>query len=349
MNCSKQKMNILVIDYISLRGHRNFNKIHIESLLRLGHSLHLVGREGQFDNIEQSSNVRITNIPDWMFKHHAIGQLTERINGIIRLWWIKFYVKPKRYDDTIFLVYDILSLFFYRDVCKTYLVNHNNVSQLLNRVKYWLTKHLPSNYTHVTLNEEMELRLKELLPSREVKMVPHGICPPSDLISRPPFVSDKQQFLFCPINRNYDISFVKRLFESRELVDFLNANDIVLYLKESMPVSVERDKVIKIEDRIDLSFYNYLLKECVVVILPYSEQFKYRSSGILFECVARNKPILANDIEAMTIYKEKVEMRLFNDTIGLVDGIKHYIDNPEVLNNIELFNPDSYWSNVIGY
>lgn len=340
-------MDLLLVDYISVKGHKNFNKIHIESLLRLGCKLHLVGRKGQFDNIDPTPNVIISYIPERLFKHHVFGQLTERLYGIMRLWWINIKIKPIQYDATVFLIYDILSMFFFRNAAKIYLVNHNNVSQLSNCLKYWMTRHLPAKYTHITLNEEMEKRLRDLLPEKKIKMVPHGICAPISLISKPPFVLDNQRFLFCPVNRNYDNFFVKNLFESKEFKEFLHINKMVLFLKESMPVVADGANVVKIEDRIDLSFYNYLLKESVAVILPYGSEFKYRSSGILFECVARNKPILATNIDALAIYKDKVEMRFFEDATTLVTGVKYYLCSPVINNKIELFKPDLYWTKAL--
>ncbi len=339
-------MNLLLVDYISTKGHQNFNRIHIESLLRLGHSILLVGKKGQFDNIEVTDSLKKTDIPDWMFKHLPLGQLTERLMGVLRLLWIRGHFRRTNNDAVVFLIYDVLSFFFYRTKQKVFIINHNNVSQLFSRVKLCLTKRLPLNYTHIALNEEMEQRLKDLLPGRSVFLVPHGVCPPSSVITKPPFVEAGERFIICPVNRNYDNSFVKGVFESEQLRSYLDNNNTRLYIKESMPIEAS-SAVCIIAERIDYGSYNYLLKNSAAVILPYSSEFQYRSSGILFECIAYNKPIIAYDIMAMRIYLDKVEMKLFSDTSSLIACIDYYLNNTVVKHNVKSFIPDSFWMTAL--
>lgn len=128
-------MKILIIDYLSPSGHKNFDSIHIKSLLDIGHSLHLVGRRGQYPRFVGSEGVQITQIPEKYYCVCSLPSFTERFQGIRILCWIKKYIPLDNYNQIIFLSYDILSLFCFKTSVKVFLVDHNNVDQFDSKVK----------------------------------------------------------------------------------------------------------------------------------------------------------------------------------------------------------------------
>lgn len=95
------------------------------------------------------------------------------------------------------------------------------------------------------------------------------------------------------------------------------------------------------------SEYNFMLQNAHAVLLPYGEGFKYRCSGIFFECVARDTPIIATNLEAMAIYKDDVDLQLFTDVEGLIACIDTLKNKEEFVYNKESFNPYNYWINVL--
>ena len=60
-------MNLLLIDYITLLGHRNFNMIHVESMLRLGHIITLVGRKEALSYIGENERINKIYLPEWVY------------------------------------------------------------------------------------------------------------------------------------------------------------------------------------------------------------------------------------------------------------------------------------------
>ena len=338
-------MKLLLIDYISYKGHQNFNKIHIDALLSLGHDLHLYGKRGQFDNIDKSK-VEIYELPDCFFKDYPITPVSFRLKCIATLNWLKKHIIWEHYDIVVILTYDILSLFTFKIKQKTILINHNNVSQLWSSIKRSLTRRLPQNYIHVALNEEMEARLKELFPLKEVYHVPHGVCPPSDEVKKPSFISAGEKFLFCPVNSNYDKQFVKKVFEDNMLCVFLKEHRLSLYVKATLGVCSDENVIKNVPATIDYGEYNYMLQNAITVLLPYGEDFKYRCSGIFFECVARDTPIITTKLNTMAIYKNSVNMRMFTDVDSLIEAIDYYIQNEPVNFNPEVFSPNDYWEKV---
>ncbi len=340
-------MKLLLLDYISYPGHQNFNKIHIEALLKSGHELDLLGRKEQFNNIEQHSRIKISEIPDCFFKQYPFPAISFRIKGIITLRWVKRHVHWEDYDAVIVLTYDILSLFSFYIKQPTYLINHNNVQQLWSRVKLYFTRNLPHNYIHIALNIDMENRLKELLPHRYVYHVPHGICSPSSNVVRPHFFKSDSIFLFCPINRNFDSSFVTSVFESDELIDYLSKKNLPLYVKVSLGIRCNHPLIRLVPSDINAKEYNYMVQQAAVVILPYNNDFKYRCSGIFFECVASNTPIVTTKLDSMAIYKQDVNMKMFSNAVELINAIDFYLNNNRSSNNLNAFNPKLYWDIVL--
>lgn len=337
-------MKLLLLDYISYTYHMNFNRIHVEALLEMGHQLHLVGRRGQFDNIEKNADIVISEIPERFFSERPLHALSFRLQGIARLFWVKSNIQWDEYDAVIVLTYDILSLSTFRIKQHTYLINHINVQELWSKLKLFLTRKLPKNYIHVALNQEMERKLKELLPGKIVCHIPHGVCSPSGTSKRPAFLDKERKFLICPVNRNYDPDFVKQLFENPRLLGFLREQGVTLLVKESMKVRGDSDLVVNVPADLGKEEYNYMIQNAAAVLLPYEEAFKYRCSGIFFECVANQTPVISTDIEAMRIYESMVEMRVFSDIDGLIDAIAYYLKNTPRANDLSAFNPIGYWA-----
>lgn len=340
-------MKLLLLDYISYTYHMNFNKIHVEALLEMGHQLHLVGRRGQFDNIENNASVVISEIPERFFSERPLHAISFRLQGIARLLWVKANIKWGEYDAVIVLTYDILSLAAFHIKEKTYLINHTNVQELWSKLKLFMTRKLPENYIHVALNEEMERKLKELLPGKIVYHIPHGVCAPLGAGREPAFLNKERKFLFCPVNRNYDSAYVKQLLEDPHLLDYLRKQKVTLFIKESMKVQCDSEAVINVTADLGKEEYNYMIQHAVAVLLPYEEAFKYRCSGIFFECVANQTPVISTGIEAMRIYESLVEMRTFTDVNGLLDAIEYYLNNSPRENDLSAFNPQGYWARAL--
>lgn len=340
-------MRLLLLDYISYLGHRNFNTVQVNALIKIGYDICLVGRTGQFENIKKKDNVSSVEIPEVFFKKWPKGAVFFRLQGIMILLWVKEHIRWRDYDAVLVLTYDIMSIFIFRISTRTFLINHNNVSQLSNKIKLCLTRHLPNNYSHIALNDEMYRRLKELLPGRDVYYVPHGICPPSNKIRKPSFILDMGRFLFCPVNNNYDPLFVKKIFEDRTFLDYLKSSGIVLYVKESLGVGCDGCNVKKVPTTMKEEEYNFMLKNALAVLLPYCEFFKYRCSGIFFECVSFGTPVIVTKLATFDFYKNMVEMKTFSDVVSLICAIKYYSDEKKIMHDLSLFDPTCYWKTVI--
>lgn len=341
-------MKILFLDYLSYSAHQNFNKIHIDSLLQLGYSIHLVGRAGQFTNIEKSNRIDISEMPEYFFSR-SISPLFYRIKYVLCLIWARLVFHIKDYDMVIIPTYDPLSVFAFRTKKTTIAITHD-VHYLDNKIKLFFYNLTPKHYVQVGLNESMAEHLKQLLPQRLVFYIPHGLINVSTIISRPNFLEKGGRFVFCPVNRWYDAKLVKQIFESGTFCEYLSRNHIKLIVKEQLiSAAFNHPMIIKVNNMLDRAEYDYLLQNALAVILPYDSVYMYRCSGIMFECVARDTPVIASNIKSMSIFKDTINLALFNNTKELIDGVEDFCKNGVKQVDKSVFSPLNYWKEVMNY
>lgn len=335
-------MNILVIDYLSYSGHRNFNRIHLGVLLDMGHTLTLVGKKGHFDEYKGDPKVKV---------YYPVTPKDSHFKNIINLFKIRNKVRISNFDVVLFPTYDVASLFVFRSNKPTYIIDHNTVGMLNNtlfgRIRLFLTRTLPSNYYHICLNKSMETRLRELDRKHTIFHIPHGICPPAMNLEKPDFLNENQHFICCPINRNYDSDFVQSIFESSRLGEYLESNNIVLLLKDGIPCNCRNKNIIRIESGLSKPQYDYLIQYAKAIILPYGQRFIYRCSGIFFECVSRKTPVVATNLEEFRQYKDITDLYLFNNVTELLDNITLCIQTGSREFNNDNFNPRKYWEKAL--
>lgn len=325
-------------------GHEVFNFIQLDALLAIGCNIHAVVFGNYLNCYKNINKVEITQIPSKYIKTNK-SPFHSRINDIKRLIWIKRNIILNHYDYIIFSSYDILSLCFFRFKHKILLINHNNVDQFNSKIKLYLTKKLPLNYEHIVLNEYMGSNLIDFLSNKVVKYIPHGFLEPSFKMRRPEIVIEGEKFIFCPVNRNYDKFLIENLIHSNIFNNYLEQNNITLLVKKQLIEYPKRN--IKIVGILDDEEYNYMLSNALAVLLPYGEDFKYRCSGILFECVARNTPIIATPREALKIYENNIRIVFFEDDKSLIMSIKELQKQITAVYDKEKFQPIEYWKNVL--
>ena len=98
---------------------------------------------------------------------------------------------------------------------------------------------------------------------------------------------------------------------------------------------------------LDNEEYNYMLSKSKAVILPYGAGFKYRCSGIMFECVARKTPIIASRIDALEAFKGEINISFFSNKDELITAINNLSVIPLFNYDTNIFNPKKYWEKVL--
>lgn len=341
-------MKILAIDYITLLGHRNFNNIHLESLLRQGHTVTYIGRKEALSVEEQPGRINHIYLPDWVYLKKNLSHLYLRRNliEIEILFWIKKNINFEEYDRIIFLAYNVRSILFFRTKVDVYLINHSNVSKLDNKIDFLLTKLISKRYVHVALNENIVKRMKELLPKRKIVYVPHGLITVPQEEKRPVFINEGEEYIFCPVNSNYDKELLKKVFNSKLFIEFIKQSGIQLYVKDKS-LFFENGGVNVLRQRPSIEEYNYMLNHARAIILPYGKDFRYRCSGIFFECIAFDTPVITTSIQDMLIFMNITNTFCCDDIKDFINSIKKIKNKELVRVDKTIFCPDKYWFRIL--
>ena len=140
---------------------------------------------------------------------------------------------------------------------------------------------------------------------------------------------------------------INKTFNSLQLLSFLEKNRIKLVVKSQLIDLKDCSSwIVPVDNHLAKTEYDYLLDRAVVVLLPYEKNYMYRCSGIMFECVARNTPILASNIESMAIYKGYINILLFDNIQKLIEGIDYYNTNDLKSVDKTVFDPLNRWKEV---
>lgn len=294
-------MKILYVDPFSSPSHANFNRMHIEAIRSVTKDIHFVFKESYWKEIGVHASEVCYVIPSSYFGKNK-GGLINRFYMCLVLWKIRQNVPLRQYDKIIFAAYEEISLFFALYNVPLYLINHNNISSLNNRVKRFFFKRISKQNTHIVLEPYIKDYLKSL-GIKKVEVVRHGLIPP---YSASLFQIDTtllhKQFLFSPSMQSVDTEFMEKLINDESFIKYLETQNLFLVL---------RSKTLHSSSPNILIFSQYMSKEEYIayflgaeaILLFYPESFRYRVSGVLLEAISCGKKTLMSDIEVFRQYE----------------------------------------------
>lgn len=336
-------MNILVVDYLCPVGHKFFNEIQIKSLQNCGVSLSYISRLGYFGEAislkralpEKYFTKRIPLIP---------LSISSRIWDIMKLRMIKKEVENGRYDAIVFLSYDVYSLLLVKLCGVVLLINHVNIDEIsCLKTKRLATRLLPSNYHHIALTKRICEYSSSLL-NRTVLYVPHGVLKNN-------YFSVKKhdgKYVFCPITSSCDMILLERILTSEKVISFFKEKGMTLIIKGDNNRPVNSDSIIYLPSFISEEEYQSLLCGALAVFLPYAPSFKYRTSGVFFECLSNSIPVLTNDIDCFRDFESYIAYNyLVNSPEGFIKQLEDLIKHKGcIYYNLEDLEPSIYWKGL---
>lgn len=295
-------MKILYIDPFSSLSHVNFNKMHIEAIYKITRDIHFVFKEDYYREVGvQSSNVCYT-IPSSCIKRNNSG-LINRFYMCLVLWKIRMNVPLIQYDKIIFAAYEEISLFFAFYSVPLFLINHNNISGLDNKVKRFFFKAISKRNTHIVLESYIKDYLNSLGISK-VEVVHHGLISSYSNYSsnRVDALWMYRKFLFSPSMLSTDVLFMKNLIEDKMFLKYLEEHDLFLILRSKILKS-SSNRIRIFSDYLSKEDYRWYFLNATAILLFYPKSFKYRVSGVLLESISCGKKTILSDIKAFRQYE----------------------------------------------
>ena len=342
-------MNCLIIDYYEDHFHDQFNSIHIDSILKSGANVTLCGKEEHFSQ-QYRKSCSFVCIPKWMFHETSIRLLSSIYNRFwdaLKLRCVSRIIRQGNYDLVVILRYEIYSIIFLRTRKKTLMFDHVSAAMMTSKAKQAVLKTLPDNYIHIALNDEIKKHIIRCLNKRDVIMIPHGYQNAFAPVDKSIFVNNSEKFIFCAATSSCDMDLLGKIVNSEEILAYFKKNGIKLIVKGNMPLINSTENVIVIDSYISKDDYSYLISKSYCVFLPYDDSFGFRVSGVFFECVANNTPVIATYIPAfMPYFEEKQPMALVNSVGDFINALKVLNNKSRVWDKSKM-NPDIYWKEII--
>lgn len=340
-------MKVLVVEYIAPIEHSGYVSHHIECLKRLGHSITFYTHKKFFESC---------NITDIGFKffpsvlhcrtNNPYKPILERIQGIIKLIYLDILLLFQKYDVIIFTSYDIMSFWSFKSSTKTFIVNHNNLTDFSSPIKRFLHNRLPKHYIHVALAPFIADYLRERV-KQDVIVVPHGMTKIYPRVDESERTLYGGRYVYVPTTSSCDKRLLSSIIDSDSVHKYLYDTKTVLVIK-SPTLQTSSDSIIIIRGYIDNDHYSRIMSESFAVFAPYSDSsFHYRVSAVLMECFGSNIPILSTKTQSYESYANLCNYDFIIDSpqsfvhcLQIIDSI----NDENYYKDLDSLLPSSYWN-----
>lgn len=307
-------MKVLYIDPFSSSSHANFNRMHIEAIRKVAKDIHFVFKENYWKEVGVQVTEVCYAIPSSYFGKNK-GGLINRFYMCLVLWKIRQNVPLNQYDKIIFAAYEEISLFFAFYTVPLYLINHNNISSLNNKVKLYFFKKISKKNTHIVLEPYIKDYLKSL-DIQKVEVVRHGLISPyitSSLRTNNPL--QHKQFLFSPSMQSVDAEFMEKLLLDKSFIKYLEDHDLFWVLRSKILHSSSSNIQILSHYMSKEEYISYFLGAAAILLI-YPKSFRYRVSGVLLEAISCRKNTLMSDIEVFRQYETLFGANAYFSTVN---------------------------------
>lgn len=348
---------ILYFDMWSPAGHHVFNNIHIKALSQLG-EVYTVFKEGYYP-FDFPHVIHYLDVPNSYYKEGE-GYYKSRIRLARMIRWVWKRVSKEKWDFIILSSYCPLALYLSGKFKNAIVIDHNTISLLDSNVLGFPFRHLSRGIQHIVFNDYMKTRLK-LMGFDNVSIVPHGFFPMNcedisaedeNRIRQKYSLNPNDKIIFLPSLSISTIDIIGEFIYNEDFNGFLMAHGLKMITKSSVSRS-SKSNITIIDGFLPRKDYNYLFLHSLCIVLFYSRDFKYRTSGVLNECFANNIPCVFSDNPALKAYLPYInnEKCVFNDAEGLRDSILSILhtDSVDYYKNLEdLKDPLIAWKQIVG-
>ena len=299
-------MNIAILDYTLSKTQRKWNTATFNMLKQLA-NLYIVNCPDYYERLDINSNVFMFNTKISQ-KKNSKSSFLNRISIIdnmrINSKLFKEF-KDVKFDAVFIMGFEIITLSLYRFFIPKnipiYLVQHQQIDELENRIKRFFFNKYKNKVNHIVLEEIYGKHLKEKYGVNNIHVV-HHIA-----LSEKREVSKERKFtkpLILGISSNNDENMIAEIIKEQKEKKFLNNKNVFLYLRSKK--YVYEDEFLKI----GYSFltpeeYEELYNEAVAIIAVVPSTFHDRISGPVMDAIANGKVVFTSNENVISIFGER--------------------------------------------
>lgn len=301
-------MKILFVDLMSPLGHKNYNYGILRPLCE-SNDVELLIRKNFLNTKEQGIKVKKTHfipdkyIPELMKKNYKninAFKFMYRLQQYRLVKWIYRNFEIESFDVVLFSSVDIISfsLAMKQNRTRVLFVDHGISDIGKSRVKKFFWNRLDLALELIVLEPYIKKYMEEKVRIKnKIWVVPHPL-PSIEFEKYRKNNSNNKKLIFAPGLGN-DEGFINYL-----ITNYQNIPENYEIIIRSRKQSVKCGNLTVYEKRIDDDEYygNFLKSE--YVLLPYTDHYNYKTSGVFFEAVYIKKPILLRNNNTLKYYNK---------------------------------------------
>lgn len=319
---------IFLMDPLSPWGHKDINEVTIDIL----HGSYEIVYCGAKDFVEKKyADVTYIEMDREYFE--ITGSSVNNRIRLIKVLKKMLNLACRENPDYIYLMsYDTIVTAFvmcafrfkYKKLFqKIFLLNHSNADEILgNKIKKAAFQMIPSAVTNVFYEKYIGEKI-QAYTKKSYKVIHHNIndykmlCGKKEHVRKELldfFGAEECLYVVSPSSNEIDMSFFDEIMEM-DKTGVLSENKIKFFIKDKR-VEYCSEHVYFFHEFLSDDEYSYVLKEASFVLLLYNEKtYRYRVSGVYFDAVTFQKPIIYSN----NLFFED-QRRRFHDIGVLLDG-----------------------------
>lgn len=328
------KKKILFIDLFCGFGHNNINRIYINKFLEEGYDVHIAMKKSYFETLGIDNEFLQLELPESLFKN-TNSKILYRFNQIKLLWYISEKTNTLDYSFYFFTYFDEIAFYLSWFRRSSYLMVHGNTESLYVPFKFFFLRRLSKikkvNFvvfldgfkklfilkgidnvlvsSHgLPVFEENDSKIERLLFTDLIKMINCSFIEP--------------RIIFVPNASKFGDTSINDLINHQAFVELIEKKNIILVLK-GKPYSKSKHRIFYLPPYVDETYFKALLRNSFVVLLNYPLSFQFRVSGLFFECMASNIPLVVTKIFPFMHYSKNFN---YNPYYGNLDELVSRID-----------------------
>lgn len=291
-------MKILFLDFLYPNGHTRLNTLLIEYLSSFSNVIVPIP-DGHYEKVALKAEV----IEDDVFKIEA-GKVRSRLSTLRIMWQSAALVRKKKPDYIFISSYDTLTfaigrLFFPRNQ-KIFLLHHNNIDQLSNRIKRWAFSSYLNKVKHLVFEDFIKSYLmdKYNLNGDSIQILPHPLYINSVRND------DKPIYDCVGLSNSNNETIISQIIEleKKEAV-FSKGNRKVILKSKTQEFDNGNLKIVR--GYLNSDLYDHYINNSRSIYIPFPLSYKNRMSGTLVDALSNEKIVFGSDIPLIKSYSLK--------------------------------------------
>lgn len=290
-------MKVLYLDFLYPKGHIRQNTKYVNILAQIS-EVYLLSSNNRYKDLDKDVNLIKNN--SLQIKKGRVKKRISILKNMVASANIAKKLKPdaiivSSYDTFLFIIWKIL----YGTKDKVFLLHHNNLDELSNKMKLCSFKKYYESVNHIVFEEFMKNHLCSDLKidQEKVFVLPHQL---NDNES----TNNENLYDCVGLSNSNDEGIIAEIIKLEQESNIFKKKKMKVVLKSKI-YEFDNDYLKVFKGYLEDKAYDYYINHSKSIFMPFPLDFKYRMSGTLVDAFSNNKVVIGSDVLLMRYYSEK--------------------------------------------